>query len=467
MAAQAISSSPPTRLFGTDGIRGPAGTAPLDRASLLRLGRALGKLLAEGASPPSVLLAGDTRSSTPEICRWLSQGLEQSGCQTVYGGVLPTPAISRLAKAGAFMAGIAVSASHNPFPDNGVKLLDGSGFKWSRQAELELERRFASEPEAVQENPGETPREEIELEPLGELRRRYLSEITALFPRRAFAGLSIVLDTAHGAASGLATDFFTGLGAEVVTLGNRPDGSNINLACGSTHPESAIASTLDHGADLGFAFDGDADRVIAIDEVGGLHDGDAMLYVLAIDLAREGKLDPPRLVATSMSNLGLETALERQGIGLVRCDVGDRAVVETLLSEGLILGGEQAGHIVHLDLSSTGDGLLSAGLLAQAVNSSGKSLSELTADFRRFPQILRNIRVPRKPAFGSLPRVMTEVRRVERTLGATGRLVLRYSGTEPLARVMIEGPDQKKIEDLAEGLAATIAREIQPLETGT
>ena len=468
MAAQGTPSSPPARLFGTDGIRGPAGTAPLDRASLLRLGRALGKLLAEEASPPSVLLAGDTRSSTPEICRWLSQGLEQSGCQTVYGGVLPTPAVSRLAKTGAFTAGIAVSASHNPFPDNGVKLLDGSGFKWSRKAELELERRFANEPEASREDAArETTREAIELEPLGELRQQYLSEITALFPRRVLAGVSVVLDTAHGAASGLATDFFVALGAEVVALGNRPDGFNINLACGSTHPESAIASTLDHGADLGFTFDGDADRVLAIDEVGGLHDGDAMLYALAIDLAREGKLDPPRLVVTSMSNLGLQAALERQGIGLVRCDVGDRAVVETLLSEGLILGGEQAGHIVHLGLSSTGDGLLSAALLAQAVNSSGKALSELTADFRRFPQILRSIQVPRKPAFGSLPRVMTEVRRVEQALGATGRLVLRYSGTEPLARVMIEGPNQKQIENLAEGLAATIAREIQPLETGS
>ncbi len=458
--------SAPTRLFGTDGIRGPAGTAPLDRASLLRLGRALGKLLAENASSPSAILAGDTRSSTPEISSWLAQGLEQSGCRTVYGGVLPTPAVSRLTKTRAFTVGIAISASHNPFPDNGVKLLDGLGFKWSREAEFELERRFDDEPEATaQETASETTPAANRLEPLAELRQQYLVELATLFPSRALAGMSVVLDTAHGAASDLATDFFVGLGAEVVALGNSPDGSNINLACGSTHPQAAIAGTLDHGADLGFAFDGDADRAMAIDEVGTLHDGDAMLYALATCWARDGKLDPARLVATSMSNLGLETALERQGIELLRCDVGDRAVVETLRSEGLVLGGEQSGHIVHLGLSSTGDGLLSAALIAQTVNLSGKPLSELTAGFRRSPQVLRSVQVPRKPEFGSLPRVMAEVQRVEKALGATGRLVLRYSGTEPLARVMIEGPNQKQIEALAAGLVATIEREIEPRDT--
>lgn len=453
-----------TRLFGTDGIRGPAGTAPLNRASLLRLGRALGKLLSEDTPSPSAIIAGDTRSSTPEICRWLSQGLEENGCHTLYGGILPTPAVSRLAKARSSTVGIAVSASHNPFPDNGVKLMDGSGFKWPRERESELERLFAVESKVSEPEGSEATRTPDRLEPVSELRQQYLAELTALLPPLALAGMSIVLDTAHGAAAGLATDFFEALGAKVVPLGDRPDGSNINQGCGSTHPESAAEETVERHANIGFAFDGDADRAIAIDETGALHDGDAMLYAIATWLLQEGELEPPRLVATSMSNLGLETALERQGIGLVRCDVGDRAVVETLRSKGLVLGGEQAGHIVHLGLSSTGDGLLSAALLAQAVNSSGNSLSNLTAGFRRFPQILRNIQVPSKPEFRSLPRVMTEAQRVEEQLGAQGRLVLRYSGTEPLARVMIEGPDQRQIEELAEQLAITIAREIEGLE---
>ncbi|MCP4202823.1 MAG: phosphoglucosamine mutase [bacterium] len=454
----------PTRLFGTDGIRGPAGTAPLDRASLLRLGRALGSLLSAETSSPSAIIAGDTRSSTPTISYWLSRGLEERGCRTLYGGVLPTPAVSRLAKARAADVGIAVSASHNPFPDNGVKFLDGQGFKWSRERETELERRFALEPESSESEGSETLGPAADLEPSSALAQQYISELTALFPPGALAGLSIVLDTAHGAATGLATDFFERLGATVVALGNRPDGSNINQACGSTDPESAARATANHRANIGFAFDGDADRAVAIDETGTLHDGDAMLYVLATWLLHEGRLEPPRLVATSMSNLGLETALGREGISLLRCDVGDRAVVETLRSEGLVLGGEQAGHIVHLGLSSTGDGLLVAALLAQAVSSSGKSLSSLTAGFRRFPQILRNIRVTSKPELGSLPRVMSEARRVEELLGNQGRLVLRYSGTEPLARVMIEGPDQEQIEGLAEKLAATISHEIDGIE---
>lgn len=458
-----IESTPKSarRLFGTDGIRGPAGSPPLDRPSLIRIGRALGRLLAEESESPSALLAGDTRGSTPDICRWLALGLEERGCRTVFGGVLPTPAVSRLAKSRAATVGVAVSASHNPFPDNGVKLLDGRGFKWSRARELALEQLYEAEPDPKPSAAEARGSDSSRLEPLGQLARQYLDELAGLFPARALAGLPVVLDTANGAASGLAAELFEALGAEVTTLGDAPDGSNINLGCGSTQPQRAMSATVEHDAALGFAFDGDADRALAIDERGELHDGDAMLYVLANWLRREGRLDPPRLVATSMSNLGLERALEARGIGLVRCDVGDRAVVETLISEGLVLGGEQAGHLVHLGLSSTGDGLVSAALLARAVHTSGKPLSELAAGFVRFPQILRNLRVPAKPDLASLPRVAAEVARVERALGATGRLVLRYSGTEPLARVMIEGPDQAQIEVLAEQLATTIAEEIE------
>lgn len=250
----------------------------------------------------------------------------------------------------------------------------------------------------------------------------------------------------------------------MTTIGDRPDGTNINRNCGSTVPGVVAAETVESGADLGFAFDGDADRVIACDETGAIHDGDAMLYVLATALAARGELVPPRIAVTSMSNLGLEVALAEAGIELVRTDVGDRAVVEALRTGGLLLGGEQSGHLVHLGLASTGDGLLSAALLANCVAASGEPLSRLASGFERFPQILRNVEVPSKPEFGSLPAVVAAARRVEETLGDHGRLVLRYSGTEPLARVMIEGPSQNEIEALAESLATTIAAEIGALE---
>lgn len=462
LAARNLELTSIPRLFGTDGIRGPAGQAPLDAASLTRLGRALGKALSSEAPSAQAVLAGDTRSSTSQICTWLASGLEESGCATRYGGVLPTPAVARLTASANATVGIAVSASHNPSPDNGVKLLDGSGFKWPRDRELELERAFANEPaltvEEVRRREG-LAAPEVE----HELQARYLTELIEIFSGKTCEGLAVLLDTAHGAGTDLATKLFEKLGAEANAIGDRPDGFNINRDCGSTHPELAARETVARQADLGFAFDGDADRVVAIDETGALHDGDAMLYVLARWLHQRGKLDPPSLVATSMSNLGLEEALREAGIGLVRCDVGDRAVVETLRSEGLLLGGEQSGHIVHLGLSSTGDGLLTAALLARVVQSSGAPLSVLAAGFRRFPQILRNIRVASKPELVSLPGVMSEARRVEARLANQGRLVLRYSGTEPLARVMIEGRDQGEIEELADGLATTIASEIENL----
>lgn len=455
----------PAVLFGTDGIRGPAGEPPLDAASLAKIGRALGRHLADQSPAPRTVLAGDTRSSTPEICSWLAWGLRDAGCDTEYGGILPTPAVARLTSSTGAALGIAVSASHNPFPDNGVKLLDANGFKWSRTREEELEGLIASEPELTgAELDGLT---NLELPaPLPEFRSAYLRELVEIFPTGSLAGLSIVLDSANGAATGLSAELFEALGATVTSLGDRPDGTNINQGCGSTWPELAARETKTSGADLGFAFDGDADRAIAIDKTGAILDGDAMLYVVARWLKGSGELDPPAIVATTMSNLGLQEALDLEGIELVRCDVGDRTVVETLRGRNLVLGGEQSGHLVHMGMSSTGDGLVSAALLSSVVASTGRPLSELTAGFRRFPQILRNIEVAGKPDLASLPAVVAQVRKVEGRLGRHGRLVLRYSGTEPLARVMIEGRDQNEIEALAESLASTIASEIANLEHG-
>jgi phosphoglucosamine mutase len=270
----------------------------------------------------------------------------------------------------------------------------------------------------------------------------------------------VVLDAGNGAASPYAAPLFERLGATVTLLHAQPDGRNVNAGCGSTAPGEMAARVRSAGADLGAAFDGDADRAILADETGTVRDGDAILYLWATHLKRLGELVPAKIVATSMSNLGLERALAREGIGMVRCDVGDRYVVEAMEQEGILLGGEQSGHIVNSRLSSTGDGLLTALQMAGIASQTGRSLGDLLSEFRRYPQILKNVRVKKKIDFAALPRVAAAAQAVDERLGDDGRLVLRYSGTEPLARIMIEGPDQPTIDALAEGLAAVIVAEI-------
>lgn len=273
-------------------------------------------------------------------------------------------------------------------------------------------------------------------------------------------GLRVTLDSSNGAAAGLADSLFTRLGATVMSLGNQPNGSNINDGCGSTHPESMAAATVASNSHIGFAFDGDADRVIFADELGTVRDGDAILFLLGSQMYAEGDLQPPKIVATSMSNLGLQVALEEKGIELLRCDVGDRVVVRTLRQEGLVLGGEQSGHIIHLGLGATGDGMQTALLISRILMASDRPVSQLLSDLRTFPQILLNVPVTSKPELSSLPAVRKAADQVGAALAAHGRLVLRYSGTEPLARVMIEGPDQAEIESLAGQVAGAIRKEI-------
>jgi phosphoglucosamine mutase len=275
-----------------------------------------------------------------------------------------------------------------------------------------------------------------------------------------FRGLKVVLDTANGAATPFAETLFTRLGAEVVAIGNRPDGININADCGSTAPDAMLDAVKSHRADLGIGFDGDADRALIADENGAMRDGDAMLFAWARYLQEAGELDPPKIVATSMSNLGLEKALNAIGISVVRCDVGDRTVVTTMTGNGIRLGGEQSGHLVDLQASTTGDGMGTALQMATILMDSGRPLSELLGDFVRFPQVLRNVEVARKPALETLPSVAREAAEVEDRLGDQGRLVLRYSGTEPLARVMIEGPDLDQIEAMAARLIEAIQTDI-------
>jgi phosphoglucosamine mutase len=464
----------PPRLFGTDGIRAPFGTWPLDRPTVRALGWHLGRLLAQRSAAgesPSVVLGGDTRESTPELVRWLAGGLTAAGAEPRPLGVMTTPGIAFLTRDLAAAAGVAVSASHNPHPDNGIKLLDAGGFKWSRTAEEELEERIASGPRPPEvtratgggfgaEAPEAAAADTAEEAPA--LTERYLGSLRSSLPGAApLRGLSVVLDPGHGAASPFAGPLFASLGARVTVLSASPDGRNINRDSGSTRPEAMAAEVQRRRAHLGLAFDGDADRVILADETGAVRDGDAILYLWATALAEAGELEPRRIVATSMSNLGLERALARHGIALVRCDVGDRWVVETLQREGLLLGGEQSGHVIHLGLATTGDGLLTGlHMAARVAAAPERSLSRLLAGFVRYPQVLLNVRVAEKRDLADLPRVVAAERRARERLGEEGRLVLRYSGTEPLARIMIEGRDQQEIESLAEEIAGAIRDEL-------
>lgn len=441
-------------LFGTDGVRGVPGEYPLDQATVVELGRELGRWLADRRPDPLVVLGGDTRDSTPALAAWLGAGLSSAGARLRFAGVLPTPGVAHLVRRLGADAGVAVSASHNPHPDNGIKLFDAVGAKWPTRDEAALERRLRSA--APAECRPVSPLE-IDLD----LHREYLEDLLATLPGdAALAGLELIVDAANGAASPYAGELFRRAGARVTLLNATPDGRNINCGCGSTHPGGMAERVRHDRAHLGIAFDGDADRAILADERGEVRDGDAMLYLWATALRRAGQLDPPAIVATSMSNLGLERALGRVGIRVVRCDVGDRAVVEAMRREGVVLGGEQSGHLVHRGLGTTGDGLLTALQLAALVVAAQRPLSALLVDFCRYPQLLRNVRVARKPDLAGLPAVIGAARRVEQRLGGDGRLVLRYSGTEPLARIMIEGPEQGLIEALAEDLAAAIEREI-------
>lgn len=449
------------RYFGTDGIRATFGEPPLDEPNVRRIARVLAATLhddpngASHAGTPHVVLGGDTRASTPILVGWLAAELRAAGVGLTYLGIVPTPAIAERTRSLGASCGIAISASHNPHADNGIKLIDKDGFKWSAADEIALEKRLGDFPlEAL-------PAPAIELPVEGTATDSYLEAmVRSLGDDAALAGLSIALDTGNGAASHIARPLFEKLGARVHLVAADPDGYNINAGCGSTFPKVLSELTRSTGSDLGFSFDGDADRVILADENGDVRDGDAILYLWALFLANRDELPHRRLVATSMSNLGLEAALERHGIGIERCDVGDREVVATMRREGLMLGGEQSGHVIHLGLSTTGDGLLTALHLASLIRTNGRPVSQQLVEFVRFPQLLENVKVRHKPPWADVPRIEEARDAVSRQLGDRGRIVLRYSGTEPLARIMIEGPDRAMIEAMAGDLATVIAEEL-------
>ena len=438
-------------LFGTDGIRGVAGQYPLDQATVRRIGSALGAVLKEAAGLPRVVVGKDTRESSEWISLALASGLAAAGTQVVDAGVITTPGVAFLTRHHGFSAGVVVSASHNPYEDNGIKILSSGGTKFAEAEELEIERRLATLPElppapgsAAQFSPG--------------LVHDYVEYLASLVPAGLpVAQYRVVVDCAHGAASRVAPLLLDRLGMTARTLNMEPNGRNINLRCGSLHPESMAEATKALGADLGVALDGDADRAIFSTPDGRLADGDHVLYAMAPFLDRHGNLKGRAVVGTLMTNLALELALARQGIGLRRTAVGDKFVLEEMLRSGISLGGEPSGHIIFADLSLAGDGLITLLEVLRLLAETGEPLGSLLQGLKPFPQLIRNVRVREKPPLESIPGIARAIEQCQGELGERGRVVVRYSGTEPLARVMVEAEEAEAVRNHTARIAGAIA----------
>jgi phosphoglucosamine mutase len=441
-------------LFGTDGIRGVPGTPPLDDATLYATGRSVGAYLKRKFGAAHVLIGMDTRESSPHIAALLAAGLRQSGASVAFAGVITTPGVACLVRQQDFQAGVVISASHNPFQDNGVKLFSHAGMKFPDSAEEELEAEiFRHRGEAAPKNlPPLTPDESPHAEYLAFLQKRFV-------PGAKFAGLRIVLDCANGAAYKLGPELFRSLGLDVVAMAVSPDGRNINADCGSLHLEGLQQRVVAEKASLGVAFDGDADRALFVCETGKVVNGDGVLLAAARYLKSIEKLKGNRVVATSMSNLGLERALARENISLARAAVGDRYVLEEMLRSGNVLGGEQSGHIIFLDDSPAGDGLLTAVKIASLVSMHGR-LEALVDGLKDYPQIIINVKVRSKPPLDTLPEVSRALAEAQSALGENGRIVLRYSGTEQLARVMVEAEHDADVQRFSQSLANAIRSSI-------
>jgi len=441
------------RLFGTDGIRGRANAAPMTAEMALKLGQAAGLLFTRGSHRHRVIIGKDTRLSGYMLEPALTAGFVSAGMNVTLAGPLPTPAIAMLTRSLRLDLGVVISASHNPYEDNGIKLFGPDGTKLSDAAEEEIEALMASDLSLRLAAPGKLGRASRLVDAAG----RYIEAAKASLPRGLrLDGLRIVLDCAHGAAYKVAPAALTELGADVIAIGVEPDGFNINREVGSTAPKTLCAAVLEHGADLGIALDGDADRVILADERGEIVDGDQILALIAADLLGRGALTGGGIVATVMSNLGLERYLAGLGLSLHRTQVGARSVAEAMREQGKNLGGEQSGHVILSDYATTGDGLIAALQVLGVLVRSGKRASEACRVFAPLPQLLRNVRFA-GPSPLRLPAVQTAIAEAERILGRTGRVLIRPSGTEPLIRVMAEGEDFGQIQELVDGLCTVIA----------
>lgn len=459
------------RLFGTDGVRGEAGRFPLDQNTLRIVGASLAAhLKTDSSTQPLIVIGRDTRESGPWLEQALIEGAVQAGAQVRSAGVITTPGVAFLARSLPANAGVVISASHNPYQDNGFKIFAPSGRKLDDETERLIEADIRNQkPSATNSSPIEG-RGETETRRRGEIAEQSEQRALALQARYldfleqeigadlSLAGLSIVIDAANGAASALAPELLKRLGASVIAINDEPDGRNINRNCGSLHIEQLQQKVLMEHADLGVAFDGDADRALFVDSQGQYVDGDATLWVLSNYMHERNQLRNGLVVATVMSNIGLEIALRSLGLPLVRTDVGDKYVLDELIRSGASLGGEQSGHIIFPSLSLAGDGMITTLCLLRAMIDGRRPLHELTAGFVRYPQVLLNVKVAEKRPFDEVEEIKKAVTEAEAELGDRGRLLLRYSGTEPLARIMIEGDDQSSIDGLARNVAATIDR---------
>ncbi|MEW5981753.1 MAG: phosphoglucosamine mutase [Acidobacteriota bacterium] len=449
------------RLFGTDGVRGRAGVFPLDRRTIRRLGAALVRALPSGAGAPHLLIGRDTRESGEWIEREFAFGAGSAGARTASAGVISTPAVAYLTRRSGFAAGVVISASHNPFEDNGIKVFSGAGEKYTEALEAEVEA-LVSDP-SWREPDGDATRVDQ-----ADLVGRYLGHareaIAADLPRHV---RRIAVDCANGATYALAPPLLRDLGFDVVTTGCSPDGRNINLRCGSTHPETLAGLVLEHHCDVGIAFDGDGDRAILIDASGRTVNGDTVMFICARQMKAAGRLRGDAIVATVMSNVGLEIALKRYGIGMVRCPVGDKYVMEELITRGLTLGGEQSGHVIFTESLFTGDGLVTALNVLKVMAETGRSLGDLAGDLTTYPQVLLNVRVRDRRDWTTLPGIVAATSRIEERLNGRGRLLIRYSGTEPLLRIMIEGERDDEIRAWAEEIAAEARAALGEQGSGT
>ena len=438
-----------SKLFGTDGVRGVAGTSPLDPVTVTRLGAALVRVLPHRGAG-RVLVGRDTRESGDWIEQALARGVASQGAQLVSTGIVPTPAVAYLTGSRDFDAGLVISASHNPFQDNGIKIFSGHGQKFAEAQERDIEvlvadPAFLVDPDA----PAAVTREDLV--------DAYLDHARAMLPSPGpLRGARIGLDCANGATATVAPRLFRALGFEVVAIGVEPDGRNINLECGSTHPECLSEVVKKEKLRFGVAFDGDGDRAILIDADGRVVDGDAVLYLCARHMRAGGRLKGDAIVATVMSNIGLEIALREAGIGMLRCPVGDKYVMEELVRRDLALGGEQSGHVIFSEHLFTGDGIVTALAVVRAMVDSGRELSSLAGELVTYPQVLVNVRVKERRALDSVPAVKAVTDAVETRLTGAGRLLIRYSGTEPLLRIMIEGKDQREIQGWADEIASAV-----------
>jgi phosphoglucosamine mutase len=450
------------RLFGTDGVRGRANEYPITPELVLRLGKAIGVYLSRHFPQPRVLIGKDTRRSCYMLEQALGAGICSVGADAYFLGPIPTPGIAYLTRGLRACAGIVISASHNPYDDNGIKIFSANGYKLPDSVEDELEEILRST---------ELDDFSVKGAKIGRARRiddaigQYAVFLKEQFPKHlTLEGLRIIIDCANGAGYRVAPKVFEELGAEVVLLGVSPNGVNINDGCGALHPESMVDAVLKYRADFGLALDGDADRLVVVDDHGSLMDGDEILAICGLALNEKGALRNRAVVSTVMSNGGLQVAFERAGIELVRAKVGDRYVVEEMLKRDLVLGGEASGHLIFRNSSTTGDGILAALHLIEVMIGSEKPLSELRKCMEHFPQVLKSIPVGSRVPLDQLPKTSSLIRRVEEKLGAGGRVLFRYSGTEKKARVMVEGPDYDQIKQMADEIGNLLVGEIASIE---